>query len=321
MSGIYERILQNAIDSIELGIDDFRMNESKRLVSSMRNVFAGMLLLFKAKLADLSSTSDESLLKRDVQPKLVDGDIIWAGRGKKTVDYHQIKDRFGSLEIGVDWSRVDGAQRYRNNMEHYYDTETLNSEVVRQYILDCFGVTCDFMRNHLALDPQELFDAESWQFWMEEKGIFEQEQAVCNKLLDDFNWPTPTSEMHIREAYCPECASVLLKPSLSSDPSAMETTFRCGVCGHEMGLESLIIIACQQAENRENYDYKCPEVRFGECIDCGQDTYDSVEGECSSCGEGPFECERCGSSIPVEELSYFNGRLCGWCDHMIAKDD
>jgi hypothetical protein len=35
------------------------------------------------------------------------------------------------------------------------------------------------------------------------------------------------------------------------------------------------------------------------------------------------ECSRCGSDIPWSEMyaAYDNGSLCGWCWHMVTKDD
>ncbi|MEX2546021.1 MAG: hypothetical protein WD316_12905 [Phycisphaeraceae bacterium] len=46
-------ILKNAIDSIELGVEDFRSENPKRLMSAVRNFYAGILLLFKHQLAAL----------------------------------------------------------------------------------------------------------------------------------------------------------------------------------------------------------------------------------------------------------------------------
>jgi len=49
-------ILKNAIISIQLGIEDFLKTEKdpRRALSAMRNLYAGVLLLFKEKLARLS---------------------------------------------------------------------------------------------------------------------------------------------------------------------------------------------------------------------------------------------------------------------------
>lgn len=89
-------ILQNAIDSIALGMEDFASTDPRRLISCTRNLFAGILLLFKAKLADLSPPdSDEVLIKQHIVPILDSSSYLqWKGKGEKTVDYDQIKVRF-----------------------------------------------------------------------------------------------------------------------------------------------------------------------------------------------------------------------------------
>ena len=49
-------ILKNAIDSIAIGLEDYESTDERRIVSSTRNIFAGILLLFKHKLCELSPT-------------------------------------------------------------------------------------------------------------------------------------------------------------------------------------------------------------------------------------------------------------------------
>ena len=60
-------ILQNAIDSIVLGLEDFESSDHKRIISCVRNLFAGILLLFKYKLVLLSlPDSNEVLIKQEI---------------------------------------------------------------------------------------------------------------------------------------------------------------------------------------------------------------------------------------------------------------
>ena len=80
MSQHYEiasKILDNSIGAIDLGIEDFKLSEKdpRRLQSAVRNLFAGILLLFKSKLAELSKEDDEALIKEKVLPIVKDGDM------------------------------------------------------------------------------------------------------------------------------------------------------------------------------------------------------------------------------------------------------
>ena len=117
-------ILKNAIDSIAIGLEDYQCPDERRIVSSTRNIFAGILLLFKHKLCELSpSDSDEALIKQRVLPEIdTTGAVRWIGKGNKTVDVQNIKERFESLGISIDWKRVERINKYRNDIEHYFSS-------------------------------------------------------------------------------------------------------------------------------------------------------------------------------------------------------
>ena len=60
--------------------------------------------------------------------------------------------------------------------------------------------------------------------------------------------------------------------------------------------------------------------RLPVCTGCLLAITPIATGTCVICGERcETECSLCGNSIPVEELN--DGRLCGYCDHMLSKDD
>jgi hypothetical protein len=109
-------ILQNAIDSIQIGVEDFSSTDERRSVSAIRNIAAGMLLLFKEKLCRLSPDYDnELLIKKDIEPEAgADGGLVFKGRGKKTVDVFQIRERFQSMKVEVDWKRLDEITNLRS---------------------------------------------------------------------------------------------------------------------------------------------------------------------------------------------------------------
>jgi hypothetical protein len=117
-------ILQNAVDSIALGVEDYDSPDPRRLISCTRNIFAEILLLFKHKLSSLSPpNSDEVLIKQQIFPTLDPATgLQWRGKGKKTVDVQQIRERFESLGVAVDWKRVERINSYRNEIEHYFSS-------------------------------------------------------------------------------------------------------------------------------------------------------------------------------------------------------
>ncbi|WP_407844631.1 hypothetical protein [Desulfovibrio falkowii] len=102
--GIPMSIMKNAIDSIQIGVEDFENGDERRNISAVRNIVAGILLLYKEKLCQLSpDESKELLIKKYIIPnKDADGKVFFVGKGKNTVDVQSIKERFGSLSIIVD---------------------------------------------------------------------------------------------------------------------------------------------------------------------------------------------------------------------------
>jgi hypothetical protein len=151
-------ILQNAIDSIAIGLEDYESTDDRRIISSTRNIFAGILLLFKHKLCELSpEDTDEALIKQKVLPTIdTTGAVNWIGKGPKTVDVFNIEERFKSLNIVVDWVRLKKINKYRNDIEHYYSN--MNNESVQQLISDSFLIIRDFISNELDEDPKALLN-------------------------------------------------------------------------------------------------------------------------------------------------------------------
>jgi hypothetical protein len=77
-AGLAVTIFNNAITSIQLALEDFSAANEARLLSAVRNLHAGVLLLYKSKLSELSPPgSDDALVKKYVVPKrLHPGDLI-----------------------------------------------------------------------------------------------------------------------------------------------------------------------------------------------------------------------------------------------------
>src|SRR5438105_213793 len=100
-------LYDNAISSIQLGLADFSSGDDKRLLSAVRNLHAGIVLLYKAKLSILSpERSADVLIKKRILPKRSStGEIVFVGHGERTVDVREIEQRFNSLEIRTDWER------------------------------------------------------------------------------------------------------------------------------------------------------------------------------------------------------------------------
>ena len=61
-------LFANAVESVQIGVEDLLKNDDRRVLSAVRNVHAGVLLLCKEKLRRLSP-ADELLLAQRFQPR------------------------------------------------------------------------------------------------------------------------------------------------------------------------------------------------------------------------------------------------------------
>jgi hypothetical protein len=181
-------LLENAGNSVRLGLEDFDSEDDDRLLSAARNLHAGVLLLYKEKLRRLSPEgSNEVLLKKDIRPVFDDGgSITFVGKGKKTVDIQQIKERFKALNVSAEWIRLERVTSIRNDIEHYYTA--VERDAVRGIISESFLLFRDFVRSELYEDPRELAGDEAWCSMTKISDIYEQERKECEQEIEGFEW-------------------------------------------------------------------------------------------------------------------------------------
>jgi hypothetical protein len=149
-------LLTNAAESVQVGVEDYRIGTRPRLLSAVRNIHAGILLLYKEALRRESpQESNDVLLMAKISPSRdASRKLTFVGDGKKTVDTQQIRERFGALSIGTDWKRFDRVNTVRNEIEHLYPR--LDQKSLHGLISDSFLIIRDFIADELDDDPREV---------------------------------------------------------------------------------------------------------------------------------------------------------------------
>jgi hypothetical protein len=142
-------LLTNATSSIKLGVEDYLTGESDRMLSAVRNVHAGILLLYKEALRRKSPpNSSDVLVKAQMRPELDSaGELVFVGIGKKTVDVNQIRDRFSGLGITTRWELLDKITEARNDLEHYIPKHS--QAALEGLIANALTVIRDFITREL----------------------------------------------------------------------------------------------------------------------------------------------------------------------------
>lgn len=314
-------LFDNSIESIQVGVEDYLTKDPKRYLSAVRNISAGILLLYKEKLRRLSPTHDhEILIKKDIRPGYDDdGNVAFFGRGKKTVDVQGIKERFSALEIKVDWKKFDELNQLRNEIEHYYTDKS--SDAVREIVAKSFILIRDFIHESLEEEPRECLGAECWQALLETADVYAAEEKICQKSLERIDWKYQTLRNALNKLRCPTCHSSLVKTEDEEEYTYSELI--CSSCGEEFYFSDVVEQCLSESLAGEAYTAMKHggEAPLDTCPSCGAGTFMFAEGVCAVCDYEPeyLECYICGTYLSLVEQC-FNG-LCSYHHNLMDKDD
>lgn len=316
-------ILDNATASIQIGIEDYKCiaEDSRRIQSSIRNIYAGILLLFKYKLQQLSPDgSDEVLIRTKIIPQInVETDAVsWKGVGKKTVDVQEIKDRFKALNISINEGYLNSLQKIRNDIEHYYIQQSESQ--IKEAITKAFHLIINFCP-YIEIEPIKLLGQECWEIMLDISTIYDKERKECLDNLKAVSWKYSQVESAIDKLRCPKCDSELIK--VVDDNAVEDPDFLCRVCGEESSYQDVIgsSIADALYDNSHYNIAQGGEPVTGICPECGNDSFSFYEGVCLACHHELeyTECEFCGEALSLDEQE-LNG-LCSYCSYKKDKMD
>ena len=319
-----DTILENAISSIQIGIEDYQSDDLRRALSAVRNISSGVLLLFKEKLRRLSPLeSDEILIKQKIKPMKSDNGVDFVGSGTKTIGVQQIKERFGGLGIDIEWwGRVEKITQVRNDIEHYCTNKSAGR--LKELITDSFVIISSFLDSELNLTPIEALGEDTWEVLLSTAEVYEQEKSDCQSQMSEVDWKTDSLSLAIKELRCPSCHSELVKPVDKNTDDILWPVCFCSSCGKEFYLnESLIEDVISEYYFSDMYfsltDGGDPP--YTHCHECGNETFIYEEDVCVVClsGRNHKECLICGAGLDTSEQDF--GGLCGYHHHVATKDD
>lgn len=318
-----ESLLSNAVQSIEIGVEDFRSSDPRRLVSAVRNVQAGLLLLCKEKLRQLSPPgSDEVLIKARIAPSLEPaGQLAFRGQGEKTVDEQQIVERFGQLGIHLDWAPLRKLTSHRNVLEHYRysgSREELRAVVAQSatMIRRLFDV--------LGLDPVDELELDCWEFLLENEAVFQSELARCQASTRTLVWRSPTMALAAKTnlTCAMNCRSELVELENPDDWHQDKARLKCRACSMTFPAKGQIwpTLASYFAQDLYEAATQGGMAPLLKCDTCGELTVVADEGACAHCGAGGYEirCEVCNTVLTDEDREQGDSRCLQHLDEEVA---
>jgi len=315
-------MMKNAVESIQIGMEDFHNDDSRRVLSAIRNLYAGILLLFKCKLQELSPEgSKEGLLKADVVPVIdpATGQATWVGKGKKTVDVADIIERLKSLGVtGVEWERLHALQRIRNDIEHYHSQ--LPAERMKEAVANALHLIVQFCEPHLGEEPADILGPSCWGLMLEVATIYDQELESCRQNLSSVSWPFEEVAGAVSAMRCPNCESELVK---TLDPTAEREAIQF-ICSHCRQVSSYsAVVGPAVSEHFAGWNYMSVkdggELVTTECPECDQDAFLVGRGQCAACfaEQEYLQCVVCDEALSLDE-QHLKG-MCGYCRHKYEK--
>ncbi len=313
-------LFDNAIQSIQLGIEDYEYNDPKRALSAVRNFYAGTLLLAKELLVRAAPKAD---IKAVIGTKFVPvpdgkGGVTYEA-SNKTVDFTEIGDRFKAFGLKIDKVALADLNKIRNDMEHYY-TNASNKKV-REAIARAFPVIVDLFKQ-LHEEPSKHL-GQSWETMLNVKAVYDKELAECEVSFDKVDWKSKA--MASADRVCPKCDSRLVYQKDPANKIYDHADATCRQCGEEIGAETLIETALKA--HFSGHDYEAVkdggERALERCPECGCESYVMYDDEngCAWCQLELGECSLCEASLTPNNVAWDNHDFCSYCDYKLGKDD
>lgn len=319
-------LLSNAVNSIQIGVEDYQSTDPRRMLSAVRNLSAGILLLFKERLRELSPPgSEDVLIMQNIRPtRGSDGAIHFNGSRRRTVDVQQIRERFESLQICVDWKRFESISEARNNAEHF--CLTLPEARIKEILADAMHIMHEFIRHELRREPVELLGADTWKVLLGLSEIHAAESAACIRALSVVEWGEEIIATVAKELRCTECGSRLLRPHEPMSYEISDLQLSCVACGtSDISYGDMVEAAVKKHLFTDLYlaYTEGGEVPIGACSVCGKEAFIYDHGICVACGnaESITHCQSCGGTFDSNELDEFEVcELCVGILHVGSKD-
>ncbi|CNH64491.1 MULTISPECIES: hypothetical protein [Yersinia] len=331
-----DRLRENALTSIRLGVEDFNTcrkdlvegGDPSRALSAIRNLFSGVLLLFKYKIA-ISVDDPEYASSLIFNPPEVlpvtdgEGGVKWVPSGKfkkTTIDLATIKKRFEGFGIEVEWVVIEKLQECRNHLEHLHPANTHGE--VANFVAELFPILRDFIQSQLREHPGVLL-GHVWQSMLEHHQFFVDTRANCGRRWDQAGVPIGLLSL-TEEIKCESCNSLLIIPNaeqLEDDWSVEydEEKFRydCLVCGHSSLAAQLLIKTLNEIHYFDPRDGG--EASIESCNECNHEAFANFEQKClwCSCELEYKECSCC--EVSLNQDDQINDGLCGDCNYQYEK--
>lgn len=320
-------LFDNALDSIQMGVEDYALKKPARSLSAVRNFYAGLLLLAKEALARQAPMAnlDDVIGARFKPVPDGTGGVAMVPDGHQTIDFVTIAKRFKDFGIPLDKASEAALKELntvRNEIEHRYTNKP--SDVVREVIARAFPLTVQLFRI-TGEDPRTRLSG-VWPTMLEARDLYAAELLRCRETVRAIDWHSSTVEQ--AGLRCTECSSALVEQRDPANTAQASMDLTCASCGEDLEHDAVIVEVVEYALAGEAYVRYKEAFESGpifDCPNCSNTAYIDTEDSCAVCGETyewESECVRCYAEISMEDaLAGFENGVCSYCTHLMEKDD
>jgi len=315
-------LFENAISSIRMGVEDYRQQDGDRVLSAVRNLYAGVLLLAKETLIRQAPNADpRDVIGAAFKPVPNNqGGVDHVVAGHRTIDFDNIDRRFKDFGLTIDRKALSELNDIRNDIEHHYTDRPEAS--IRTAIAKAFPVISSLFRQ-IDENPVDHLEAE-WETMLSERALYDHEVAAARASLSGVKWHA--TFMENAKLRCGSCGSELLEQKIPDNDSQSCVEFRCRNCAATPDVATVVEAAVEDTYGVDEYLRAKDAGEDGpiyDCPVCERHTYLEDEDLCANCGESldfTSECFRCSSAISIQDyLDGLDEGLCGYCTNVADK--
>lgn len=305
-------LYSNAIMSIKIGVEDYEMKSLPRMLSSVRNLHAGILLLAKEILVRrVDGGSSEKVIHSNYKPVLDHkGGVQYRPDSERTINLNQIFHRFQDFNMKIDKKALQSFNKLRNRIEHH------SSDRPKDQILEAIAKALPIIQNLLRIAGEEPSSAlgKTWEAMLKVKEVYVKELESCQETFDKFRLNNKTfREM---EFVCPHCHSHLIRQKQSENIDINALKGDCQSCQTTSFAPKIVgFTLANYFVNDPNYDF-LEYIRLVRCDRCEAETVIFSKGhwKCVMCKNVRSNaCQRCGIRLTPSTISMISPEFCNPC--------
>ena len=298
-------LFDNAVQSIKLGLEDYQTKDPIRILSAIRNLHSGILLLAKEVLVRHATRIDSRDILATGYKPIPDGSggIKYVPQSEVTINLQNISTRFSDFGLTINRKSLEALVKIRNDIEHLASQS--NADTMRRAISEALPVANTLFRQAKE-DPQDVLE-ESWNTMLEVRSVYDQELRACIQTFADVEWLCDV--LDDVSLICVRCGSELVAQDDPKNGDLHEIRATCRSCGSATGAVDLI---------RQSVSSHFDGIYYETCPECAETSYTEDYG-CILCGLILGECESCLEDLSPNSVDPNNYKICGYCGNLMSK--